>query len=310
MKLTTASNTNHPFRYNRPKLPRQSGSSPADTTSPRPEHFMPPISPPDGTVVAVDSHVHLHDLSDPAALLDSALAAIRRNLGDRPLTAALLLTEPTARPTFATLRELTAQPLPTAAAAWRLEATGETISLRARNRAGDTIYLIAGQQLATAEHLELLALCTLPAIPDGLDLQTTVRRIREAGGLPLLPWGVGKWLGRRGRIVSEFLAAPHEGPILVGDNGGRPAFWHSVPQFRQATAEGIRILRGSDPLRCSFRRRGAGSFGDRIDCLLDPARPGHSLGKALTAADTRIHPFGRLESSWRFCSDQIALRLG
>ncbi|MGB5231959.1 MAG: hypothetical protein WBN83_10605 [Desulfoprunum sp.] len=272
---------------------------------------MPPISPPDGTVVAVDSHVHFHDLSDPAALLDSALAAIRRNLGDRPPTSVLLLTEPAARPTFATLRELTAQPLPTAAAAaWRLEATRETISLRARNRTGDTIYLIAGQQLVTAEHLELLALCTLPEIPDGLDLQATVRRIREAGGLPLLPWGVGKWLGRRSRVVSDFLAAPQEGPILVGDNGGRPAFWPFVPQFRQATAAGIRILRGSDPLRCSFSRRGAGSFGDRIDCRLDPARPGHSLAQALTAADTRIQPFGRLESSWSFCYDQIALRLG
>jgi hypothetical protein len=271
---------------------------------------MPPISSPDGTVVAVDSHVHLHDLSDPAALLDSALAAIRRNLGDRPLIAVLVVTEPAAQPNFATLGEMTMRQLPTAgSASWRLDATGESISLRARNRTGDTIYLIAGQQLVTAENLELLALCALPAIPDGLDLPTTVERVRQAGGLPLLPWGVGKWLGRRGAIVSDFLAATHDGPVFVGDNGGRPAFWHSVPQFRQATAGGIRILRGSDPLRCSFRRRGAGSFGNLIDCPLDPDRPGHSLHQALTAADTRIHPFGRLESPWRFCYDQIALRL-
>ena len=271
---------------------------------------MPPISPPDDTVIAVDSHVHFHDASDPAALLDSTLAAIRRHLGHRPLTAALLLTEPAARPTFATLRELTARQLPTAATpSWRFDTTGEAISLRARNHAGDTIYLIAGQQLVTIENLEVLALCTLPDIPDGLELQVTVRRVRQAGGLPLLPWGVGKWLGRRGRVVSDFLAGSHEGPVLVGDNGGRPAFWLSVPQFRQAIARGIRILRGSDPLRCSFRRRGAGSFGNLIACRLDPSRPGLSLAQALTAADTRIQPFGGLESPWHFCRDQIALRL-
>jgi len=270
---------------------------------------MPPIAPPNGTVVAVDSHVHFHDVSDPDALLASALAALRRNLGDKPLTAALLLTEPAARPTFATLRELAARGLPGATASWRLEATGETISLQARNRNGDTIYLIAGQQLVTAENLEVLALCALPELPDGLDLQATVRRVRQAGGLPLLPWGVGKWLGRRGRIISEFLAGVRNEPLFVGDNGGRPAFWLSVPQFRQATAGGIRILRGSDPLRCGFRRRGPGSFGNLIDGPLDPTRPGHSLAQALTATASRIQPFGSLESPWHFCRDQIALRL-
>ncbi|MBB5347218.1 hypothetical protein JWG42_09870 [Desulfoprunum benzoelyticum] len=284
--------------------------SPADPTSLYPEHRMPPISPPLGTIVAVDSHVHFHDLSDPAALLDSALAALRRNLGDKPLTAALLLTEPAARPTFATLKEFTAKPLPTmTAAAWRLEATEEAISLQARNRSGDTIHLIAGQQIVTAENLEVLALCALPEIADGIDLQATVRRVRQVGGLPLLPWGVGKWLGRRGRVISDFLAGSQEGPILVGDNGGRPAFWSFVPQFRQATAGGIRILRGSDPLRCSFKRRGPGSFGSLIDGPFDPARPGHSLAQTLPAAATRFQPFGSLESPWHFCRDQIALRL-
>lgn len=283
--------------------------SPANPTPPYPEHCMPSIAPPSDTAVAVDSHVHFHDADDLDALLDSALAALRRNLGDKHLTAALLLTEPAARPTFATLRELAARGLPGATAAWRLETTEETISLRARNRHSDTIYLIAGQQLVTAENLEVLALCVLPELPDGLDLRATVRRVRQAGGLPLLPWGVGKWLGRRGRIISEFIAGVRNEPLFVGDNGGRPALWSFVPQFRQATAGGIRILRGSDPLRCSFRRRGPGSFGSLIDGPLDPTRPGHSLHQALTTTTPRIQPFGSLESPWHFCRDQITLRL-
>ena len=42
---------------------------PADTTSPRFEQPMPLPAHPPGVTVAVDSHVHFHDLRDPAGLL-------------------------------------------------------------------------------------------------------------------------------------------------------------------------------------------------------------------------------------------------
>ncbi len=192
---------------------------------------------------------------------------------------------------------------------WRFGTTDEAISLVARNRPGDTIYLLAGQQIVTAENLEVLSLLALPEVADGLELAETVRRVRQLGGLPVLPWGVGKWLGRRGALVSAFLSGEHHGPLFVGDNGGRPGLWGFVPQFRQARARGIPILRGSDPLRCSYRRRCAGSYGNILRCPFDPTRPGRSLCDALTAADTTIGTFGRHESPWHFVRDQIALRI-
>ncbi|KAB2888010.1 MAG: hypothetical protein F9K32_18025 [Desulfobulbaceae bacterium] len=271
---------------------------------------MPLPAHPPGVPVAVDSHVHLHDLRDPAALLDGAYAALTGCLGHRPPPALLILTEPESRPTFARLREIAAAGRPTAdLGCWRIGTTDEPISLAARHRTGDTIYLLAGQQIVTAENLEVLSLLALPEIADGLGLAETVLRIRQLGGLPVLPWGVGKWLGRRGTTVSDFLAGDSAGPLFVGDNGGRPGLWAFVPQFRQARAKNIRILRGSDPLRCSFRRRSAGSYGNILRCHFDPARPGQSLYDALTAAGTALETFGRHESLWHFLRDQIALRI-
>jgi hypothetical protein len=195
------------------------------------------------------------------------------------------------------------------AGSWRLGTSDEPISLVAQKRTGDIIYLLAGQQLVTAENLEVLSLLALPEIPDGLELAETVRRIRQQGGLPVLPWGVGKWLGRRGAIVSEFLSREHDGPLFVGDNGGRPGLWSFVPQFHQARVRGIRILRGSDPLRCSYRRRSAGSYGNTLRCPFNPDRPGQSLCDALTPAGTTIETFGGHESPLHFLRDQIALRI-
>jgi hypothetical protein len=245
---------------------------------------MPLTAHPPDVPVAVDSHVHFHDLRNLAGLLDGAHAALARYLGHRPPPALLVLTEPAIRPTFARLREIATEgPITSGQNSWQLGTTDEPISLVARHRTGDTIYLLAGQQLVTAENLEVLSLLALPEVADGLGLADTVQRVRRLGGLPVLPWGVGKWLGRRGAIVSEFLAGEHDGPLFLGDNGGRPGLWAFVPQFRQARARKIRILRGSDPLRCSCRRRGAGSYGNILRCPFDPVRPGQSLCEALTA---------------------------
>lgn len=274
---------------------------------------MPPEATTANQLLALDCHVHFHDLADLPGLLNSTLQTLNKAVGQAgaagPLTGLLVLTEPRTLPTFAGLRQRIGQHARTETEAWTLSATGEEISLQATRSGGERLYLLSGQQIVTRENLEVLSLLALPEVPDGLPLAETVACVLRLGGLPVLPWGVGKWLGARGRIVSDFLDT-NQYPVFVGDNGGRPAFWQSIPQFDQARATGIAILRGSDPLRCSHRRRGAGSFGNLLACPLDPARPGMSLRKALNAGDSPLDDFGRLESPWYFFKDQLALRIG
>ncbi len=274
---------------------------------------MPLAATSDSRLLALDCHVHFHDLADVPGLLETALLAFRKAIGaqaeDRPFSGILVLTEPQSRPSFAALQQRISGRAGTGKGAWSLAATGEEISLRATRQDGDTLFLLSGQQIVTRENLEVLSLLAQPGVTDGLDLAETVGEVLRLGGLPVLPWGVGKWLGRRGKIVSRFLAESRKTPIFLGDNGGRPAFWTSVPQFRQAKSRGITILRGSDPLRCSRRRRGAGSYGTLLTCPWDAARPGQSLRDALTDGNAMFGEFGRLEKPWHFLKDQLALRI-
>ena len=264
-------------------------------------------------LLALDSHVHFYDLADVPGLLESALRTFRRAIGaqatDRPFSGVLVLTEPQSRPAFAALQLRSSNRAGIGNGLWTLAATGEEISLRATRDDGDTLFLLSGQQIVTRENLEVLSLLAQPMVADGLDLAETVTEVLRLGGLPVLPWGVGKWLGRRGKIVSDFLAEYRETPLFLGDNGGRPSFWASVPQFRQAKSRGITILRGSDPLHCSHWRRGAGSFGTLLSCPCDTALPGKSLRDALTAGNASFGEFGRLEQPWHFLKDQLALRI-
>jgi hypothetical protein len=262
--------------------------------------------------LAIDSHVHVHDITDPQAWLDTILWNFKKSTGELqnigPFQGALILTEPKSHETFSLLRRYLDTKSPTAGP-WDLAATAEPISLTASNKTGDTILLFSGQQIVTLEKLEVLSLLALPKVADGLTLTETILQIQRIGGLPVLPWGVGKWLGRRGDVVNEALANHPAGAIFLGDNGGRPSFWQAIPQFQRAREAGIPILRGSDPLRCSFRRRGPGSFGNTINCRIDTPEPGKSLKDALAQLQSSPPEFGNLELPWYFIKDQIALRV-
>lgn len=274
---------------------------------------MPPIPPIAQQLLAVDSHVHLHDMTDPPEFFDSARQAFGEALdtltAGRRLTAMLVLTEPRERPAFSYLRKQLGRLSGSNANGWKLESTDEDISLKAEDSEGNILLLVSGQQIVTSEKLEVLSLAAEPAVSNGLGLAKTVDGVLANDGLPVLPWGVGKWLGPRGEIINSFLKAETNLPIFLGDNGGRPAIWQSVPQFDLARQIGIPILRGSDPLRCSFRRRGAGSFGSLLSCSLDISQPGKSLRQILTNGSYSSTDFGSPENLWNFCKDQISLRI-
>jgi len=146
---------------------------------------------------------------------------------------------------------------------WQVENSGERASCVLK-RGPDRIVVLAGRQIMTDERIEVLSLCSADRIPDGFTLAQTVERIREVGGLPVLPWGVGKWTGRRKHLMEEFLAHCVD-PVLLGDNGGRPAGWREPPQFAWARKQGRAILPGSDCLPLPGEEKRTGAYCGRMD---------------------------------------------
>ncbi|MES1245469.1 MAG: hypothetical protein ABUT39_27945 [Acidobacteriota bacterium] len=247
---------------------------------------------PSSSVALVDAHVHFHDCYDLQAFLEGALRNIRKGadeLGLTQWTGFLLLAESAGARWFQRWRD---DP--------RFEATREAESRVALER----LVLIAGRQIVTRERLEVLALGRDLEVPDGLPLRDTLERVRESGALPVLPWGFGKWWGRRGRVVAEALR--QDGELFLGDNGGRlgpdPAL------FRRARKLGVRLLPGSDPLPFSRHAGLAGSYGFVLPHAVDLDRPAETLLQRIRESG-QPRAFGRRAGLPRFLRDQVGMQL-
>ena len=171
-----------------------------------------------------------------------------------------------------------------------------------------TLHLIDGEQRVGSEGLEVLVVGgklgpDAPRTTEGI-----VDRALERDLLPILPWGVGKWLGARGRAVSRLVARDgYRGRIALADSGTRPALWPRPAQLDAAAARGIAVLHGSDALRVANDQERTGRFGAIVPAATGDG-PLADLRAHVRAAPAPVH-FGRPISTWRFVRSQALLRL-
>lgn len=254
----------------------------------------------------VDAHVHCHDAADPAGWLDHAAINLKVAAAARGLVPAagwLLFTEMAGDHVFATLQEG-----PREIGRWRLEPTHEAISLIALGGADFPLVLVAGRQVVTTEGLEILALGSSGPFADGESLTSTMSAIQAAGGHAVLPWGFGKWWGRRGAILRDTLERAEPGTIFLGDNGGRPALAPLPRPFALAAARGIFTLPGSDPLPLAVESGAVGRYGLVLEGAVDGAHAGVGLLGLLRSLTQQPETFGRRQALAPFVARQIAMQ--
>ena len=258
----------------------------------------------------VDAHVHCHAGVSPARLLDHAAANIARAAAARnirPAAGWLLFTEMAKDDAFVAFAR--AASAATDLDGWRISHTDEPISLLAEGPAAFPLVLVAGRQIVTADGLEVLAIGAPGPFPDGLDLASAVAAVQAADGLAVLPWGFGKWWGRRGALVEAFLAAAAPGSIFLGDNGGRLQAARQPAAFAIAAAKAIPVLPGSDPLPLAAEAEtAAGRYGFVLEAVVDAARPAEGLKLRLLALREQPATFGTRQSVLPFVSRQVAMQ--
>lgn len=256
----------------------------------------------------VDAHVHIHECFECEPLLDSASLNFSRAKGDlrtdRALFGCLMLTESAGVDCFAALAEGRLE-----TGRWQVRPTEEAVALAATCRDPLPLFVIAGRQIVTAERLELLALGTSGRWPDGMPLRELIPAVAETGALAVVPWGFGKWTGRRGRLITALLAEPLGVPLYVGDNGGRPRGSWRPRLLAVAEDHGKLVLPGSDPLPFPGEATKAGRFGFVAELELDRQRPFTSLHRWLEQQERSPRSYGELERVSTFLDRQMRIQL-
>lgn len=213
-----------------------------------------PASPPSvarGLRIVADAHVHLYSVYDRSR----ALARLAANLAR---------SDPRARVRLGFLTERRDEQAVAAMGGgvpgWSVEEKERGVWCLRHARAPD-LYLVAGRQLATSERLEVLGLGLLGGGDEGRTVEETIRAVREGGGVPVLPWAFGKWIGARGHKVRVILERLEPGDLLLGDTSLRPAGWPEPTLLRWARRRGFVVLAGSDALPISGEDRYLGQYG-------------------------------------------------
>ena len=292
--------------------------------------------------MVVDGHVHIHPCFDVSVVLKSALANFRRHFPDISQLATsesgsevaffLALSESQDQHVFAHLKARSQSEDNACLENWEVSLTDEADSLRARRLDADkdthdTVYILAGRQIVTGEGLEVLALATDRPFAENCPIEETIQAVLSSGGIPVIPWGFGKWLGKRGQRLSALLRrqshAPGESPnpsLFLADSSSRPTFWPEPALFEQAKQKGLSILSGTDPFPFRSEMGRVGRSGFSVTGAFDPRRPAASLRQALSESASSGLPtacsptvcsptvYGSLETPFRCLRNQLAMQ--
>lgn len=253
----------------------------------------------------VDGHVHFHSCFNWDVFIRSAAAhfnAARGTLGLNPQSpGCLLMTESAGSTAYRSLLCGT-----TAPDGWTVVG-GDQHSLALAGPRGDTILIVPGRQIVSAENLEVL--CAGPAdIPDGQPVHQVLSSIARLGGVPVIPWGLGKWWGSRGVLIRDLIDTWHDLPFCLGDNGGRARAFPRPSLFQTAEADGIPVLAGSDPLPLPSQVVRAGSYGFVLDDWTDTPRPAAAINDRLRQLTSSPPTFGSLCSTHAMVQAQLGIR--
>ncbi len=269
-------------------------------------------------MIFVDSHVHIYTCFDLELFFNSAQknfqeVSKRSGSASGNIHFALLLTEDSSSNWFNDISEKIKEKggKSLSSGSWNINLAGEdSLYVKGNTEPSLLIQVIAGRQIVTAEKIEVLALLRNCSIPNALPLEDTIEKVIENDAIPVIPWGAGKWLGNRGKIITDYFLTLRSKPVFLGDNGGRPKFWPSPQLFEVTRKRGDYILPGSDPLPLKQEVNRVGSVGFFFDNQdSEPEDLAEYLREYLRSGNHSLQYFGDLQKNSTFFKNQLLLRL-
>ncbi|MCK8516808.1 hypothetical protein M0534_10815 [Methylonatrum kenyense] len=252
----------------------------------------------------VDGHVHFYAIERAAPTLNAALANfLALGRPDTQYVGTLILTQSSRENVFETMAARSS------CGGWMLSRSRSEPHSLIAERGGRAIAVICGRQIRCDNGLEVAALGTTDAFPDGQPLGETLARVRDSAALAVIPWGFGKWSGKRGKAVEQVLQCHTPDSLAVGDNGGRLRLAGEPSLIRKARDIGYKVLPGSDPFPCGDDFRRVGAFGFLIGLVPSTASPWRDISRWLKAQKKSPDGYGQAVNPARFLANQIGIRL-
>jgi hypothetical protein len=263
-------------------------------------------------MLLIDGHVHLEHQDYFPELLDRALTNMRKisaeENGERQVRGMLFLAEmPGQSWRFAVRENAEKEKSIGGKIPWSLRPGEQKNVIICENGNGDQMVCLTGQQVNTSEKLELLLFGhDEPYLQESL-LRSVEKSVKQ-GSLIIIPWGVGKWLGKRGRLVLDLMEHEELTGYMLGDNGNRPVVWKKIPQFIRARKKNIPIIGGTDPLFLPGQIQRVGSYGTVVS---EKTTGYYSVSdiRQLFQKNNSMKNYGALQNLHSFITAQIALRL-
>jgi len=251
------------------------------------------------TPLIADTHVHLHDLYSVPAFLSAAADHFSKLSGQLRMSnpdCVLCFADMPGQDSFARLKN--------ESEGW--EITEQERGLRlTRTSDGRMLHALPGHQLVTSESLEVLALgCRSRPSAGTHSLGEVIEHIREAEGIPVLPWGVGKWTGSRAQVLQELSSGQIR--VRFADNGNRLRNSPLPASLRYAQDHHRFPLAGSDPLPLKSHEVRAGSYCS----VWEPEEEGTALERLnfCLTHPVSVRWAGHLTSPVQFVLDQAVMQ--
>jgi len=206
----------------------------------------------------IDTHLHIYPFYSIRHALDSLINNLQK--ADPKSIRVGCLTE---RYDCDVFNQLARSPSVDVSDAFSIATEGNCLHITNKEN-GKNVYLLPGQQIITSENLEILSLNCPERVKEGDSAAQTIKGVLALGGIPVIAFGFGKWLGKRGAIVEKLIQEFGPEQIAMGDTTMRPYGWPTPKAFRKAGDKGIKILCGSDPLPFKGEESRPGSYGTLI----------------------------------------------
>jgi len=261
-------------------------------------------------ITLIDTHVHYYKFCEMPEFFDSAYTNFRNaanDLGASSFTPVMCLLETGGSHSYQTLLSIAESS--SNMGKWMIKPIDDNQSLILTKSKGQELLVLSGKQVITRENLEVIIIGLCDEVPNNKGIEFYLNEYSDLY-LVILPWGVGKWLGARGRIINDLLKKKGNIPFVLGDNSGRTALWSRISQFQLARSLGINILPGSDPLPISGQYKKVASFGSVIQGSLETKGILKQVrNKLLKGNGDLLGTYGEVDGLVNFLLSQILLRI-